>query len=111
MTFNRSCQAHEAGPPLKLAPDIDIVFAHGRQPAVVLDAKHRQRSRCVADLVGAEIKGTITAGAIVKLHFITNADGSLSVREVEIADPAELEDDHLNDDNSNVSDVGSNHEL
>lgn len=61
---------------------------------------------------GAEIKGTITAGAIVKLHFITNADGSLSVREVEIADPAELEDNHLNDDNSsNVSDDGSNHDV
>lgn len=71
---------------------------------------------------GAEIKGTITAGASVKLHFVTNADGTLSVREVEIADPTQIEDNHsgddgsnhdVNDDNggaSNTSDDGSNHD-
>lgn len=55
---------------------------------------------------GAEIKGTITAGASVKIHFVTNADGTLSVREVEIAAPTEMEDNH-----SNVSDDGSNHDV
>jgi hypothetical protein len=61
---------------------------------------------------GAEIKGTITAGASVKLHFTTNADGTLSVTEVEIADPTKIEDNHANDDNSsNVSDDGSKHDV
>ena len=64
---------------------------------------------------GAEIKGTVTAGTFVKLHFITNADGSLSIREVEIVDPTQINagaiDDNpgtqdLNDDNSNSINVG-----
>lgn len=71
---------------------------------------------------GAEIKGTITAGASVKVHFVTNADGTLSVREVEIADPTQIEDSHSGDDGinhdvnddqggaSNTSDDGSNHD-
>jgi hypothetical protein len=71
---------------------------------------------------GAEIKGTITAGASVKLHFVTNADGTLSVREVEIADPTQIEDNHSGDDGSNhdvnddhggasnIGDDGSNHD-
>jgi hypothetical protein len=71
---------------------------------------------------GAEIKGTITAGASVKLHFTTNADGTLSVTEFEIADPAKIEDHHSSDDHNgtstfpddhggsgNTSDDGSNH--
>src|SRR6266496_1492988 len=76
---------------------------------------------------GVEIKGQIVAGATVKLHFTTNADGTLSVREIEIADPTQIGDDNadhdLNDDNgndatsiddhggtSNTSDDGSNHD-
>ncbi len=71
---------------------------------------------------GAEIKGTIAAGALVKLHFITNADGSLSIREVEIVNPTQINtggiDDNssvseedpnahdLNDDNSNATSIG-----
>lgn len=70
---------------------------------------------------GAEIKGTITAGSSVKLHFVTNADGTLSVREVEIADPTQIEDNQSGDDGANhdvnddhggatnTSDDGSNH--
>jgi hypothetical protein len=57
---------------------------------------------------GAEIKGTITAGASVKLHFVTNADGTLSVREVEIADPTQIEDNHSGNDGSN-HDVNDDH--
>lgn len=49
---------------------------------------------------GAEIKGPITVGMIVKLHFVANADGSLSVREVEAADPTQI-GSNSNDDNSN----------
>jgi hypothetical protein len=52
---------------------------------------------------GAEIKGAIAAGAFVKLHFTVNADGSLSVREVEIFDPALVGDSNSNDDNSNAN--------
>jgi Domain of unknown function (DUF5666) len=54
---------------------------------------------------GAEIKGQIVAGTTVKLHFTTNADGSLSVSEVEIADAAQLNDD----DNDDVDDVNDDH--
>lgn len=54
---------------------------------------------------GAEIKGVLLPGDLVKLHFTTNPDGTLSVREVEIADPTQL-DDNSNDDNSN--DVNGN---
>lgn len=50
---------------------------------------------------GVEIKGAIVPGALVKLHFITNADGTLSVREIEFADPSQAGDDNGNDDNSN----------
>lgn len=58
---------------------------------------------------GAEIKGLITVGMIVKLHFVANADGSLSVREVEAADPTQIGSNsndnsngaNANDDNSN----------
>jgi len=54
---------------------------------------------------GAEIKDTITAGASVKLHFMTNADGTLSVTEVEIADPTKIEDNdaNVNDDHRGTS--------
>lgn len=55
---------------------------------------------------GAEIKGEIVSGALVKLHFTTNADGSLSVTEVEIADPSQIDNGNGNDDNSN--DANSN---
>ncbi len=50
---------------------------------------------------GVEIKGEIVAGATVKLHFTTNADGTLSVREIEIADPTQIGDNNGLDDNSN----------
>lgn len=76
---------------------------------------------------GVEIKGQIIAGAMVKLHFTTNADGTLSVQEIEIADPTQIGADNanhdINDDNgidatstddhsgtSNTSDDGSNHD-
>jgi hypothetical protein len=57
---------------------------------------------------GAQIKGAIAAGAFVKLHFTVNADGSLSVREVEIADPTRVGDDNSNDDNSNANSNDNN---
>ncbi len=50
---------------------------------------------------GVEIKGDIVAGAVVKLHFTVNADGSLAVREVEIADSAQIGDDNGTDDGPN----------
>jgi len=54
---------------------------------------------------GAEIKGEIVPGALVKVHFIVNADGTLSVSEIEIADPSDMLDDNGNDDNSNDDNV------
>lgn len=54
---------------------------------------------------GAEINGQLLPGDLVKLHFTTNPDGTLSVTEVSIADPAQLgdnsNDDNANDNNSN----------
>jgi len=49
---------------------------------------------------GAEIKGTIAVGSIVKLHFVATADGTLSVREIEIANPNDVSENNGNDDNS-----------
>lgn len=70
---------------------------------------------------GVEIKGDIVPGAIVKLHFIVNADGTLSVREIAFADPTQISgnstddssnldanDDHGGDSNS--SDDSSDHD-
>lgn len=55
---------------------------------------------------GVEIKGEIVPGAIVKLHFTVNADGTLSVTEIEIADPSQTGvNDNSNDDNSNDSNI------
>ena len=55
---------------------------------------------------GAEIKGIIAAGTLVKLHFITNADGSLSIRQVEIVDPTQISSGGI-EDNSNNTSVGN----
>jgi hypothetical protein len=57
---------------------------------------------------GAEIKGIIEVGTIVKLHFVTNADGTLSVSEVEMANPAEAGNDNGSDDNSNGTNANDN---
>lgn len=56
---------------------------------------------------GAEINGQLLPGDLVKLHFVTNADGTLSVTEVEIADPSQL-GDNSNDDNSNNVNANDN---
>ena len=58
--------------------------------------------------LGAEIKGIIDVGTIVKLHFVTNADGTLSVSEVEMANPAEGGNDNGSDDNSNGTNANDN---
>lgn len=71
---------------------------------------------------GVEITGDVVAGAVVKLHFIVNADGSLSVTEVQTSDPNQIStgngsedgpnhdanDDHGGDDSSD--DDGSDHD-
>ena len=54
---------------------------------------------------GVEIKGAIVPGALVKVHFTVNADGTLSVSEIEIADPSDVLDDNSNDDNSNDDNI------
>jgi hypothetical protein len=52
---------------------------------------------------GVEIKGEIVAGSLVKLHFTTNPDGTLSVTEIAAADATQLNNGNSNDDNSNVN--------
>jgi uncharacterized membrane protein YgcG len=56
-------------------------------------------------LPGAELKGDIQPGTFVKLHFVTAADGTLAVREVEITDPSQIGDVNGNaNDNANSND-------
>ena len=55
---------------------------------------------------GAEIKGEIATGDVVKIHFTVNADGTLSVREIEMADQTQI--GNGNDDNSNDTNVNDN---
>lgn len=55
---------------------------------------------------GAEIKDTIAAGDFVKVEFILNSDGTLSIREMQLWDPAAV-----GSGNSGGSDDGPNHDL
>jgi hypothetical protein len=48
---------------------------------------------------GAEFKDLIQAGDFVKVHFSLNADGTMSITEIEISDPALVNGDDLSDDN------------
>ena len=52
---------------------------------------------------GAEFKDQIIAGDFVKVHFTLNADGTLSITEIETWDPALVNDGNSNDDNGNDS--------
>ncbi len=59
---------------------------------------------------GAEFKNQIQAGDFVKVHFSLNADGTMSITEIEIWDPALVTNDNSNsntntslDDNGNAS--------
>lgn len=71
---------------------------------------------------GAEIKGDVVTGSSVKLHFTVNADGSLSVTEIELSTATQVSDTKSNDDSSThevnddhggtttSSDDGANHD-
>lgn len=51
---------------------------------------------------GGEIKGTIQIGDLVKIHLVQNADGTFSVRELELSDSSQNgNDNNGNDSNSN----------
>ncbi len=59
---------------------------------------------------GAEFKNQIQAGDFVKVHFLLNADGTMSLTEIETWDPALVTNDNSNsntntslDDNGNAS--------
>jgi hypothetical protein len=56
----------------------------------------------------AEFKDQIAAGNFVKVHFMLNADGSLSVTEIELSDPSLVEDDS-SDDDVNDDDANDDH--
>jgi hypothetical protein len=66
----------------------------------------------------AEIKDQISAGTFVKVHFTLNADGTISIREIELSNPSMVEDnsgisnsnDNSGKDGSNPSDDGPNHD-
>ncbi|NOT03963.1 MAG: hypothetical protein HOP27_05120 [Anaerolineales bacterium] len=51
----------------------------------------------------AEIKGAFQPGDFVKLHLVLNADGTFSVREMEMSDPSQADNGNGNDDNGNDS--------
>jgi hypothetical protein len=57
---------------------------------------------------GAQLKGTVSIGTVVKLEFIKNADGSLSVRELMTTDPVQFTDDNSQGD-SNGTSVSDDH--
>ena len=42
-----------------------------------------------------EIEGLIEQGALVEVHFYSDADGNLTIREIELADADDLSDDDL----------------
>jgi hypothetical protein len=50
----------------------------------------------------AEIKNQIQNGASVKVHFILNADGSMTITEIENSTPAQTIDDNSSKDNSGI---------
>ncbi len=56
-----------------------------------------------------EIKDTIQVNDTVKLHFIVNADGTLTVKEVELSDPSEIENSNnsISDDDDDDGNSGS----
>jgi hypothetical protein len=94
--------------PSASSPDFPLTFDDSGTEAfgtvdVMTDTSITVAGQTFSFAPGAEIKGIITAGTFVKLHFIVNADGSLSVREVEISDPALVGADNSNDDNSNAN--------
>jgi hypothetical protein len=57
---------------------------------------------------GAEFKNQVLAGDFVKVHFTLNADGTLSITEIEIWDPALLGDGNSNSNDDNGNEVNSN---
>ena len=52
-------------------------------------------------LTNAEVKDLVQAGDFVKIHLVQNADGTFSVRELELSDPTQAGNDNSNDDNGN----------
>jgi hypothetical protein len=58
---------------------------------------------------GAEFKDQILAGDFVKVHFVVNVDGSLSITEIEKSDPAQVIEDNSNS-NGSASDDAPNHD-
>ena len=58
---------------------------------------------------GAEFKNQIQAGDFVKVHFSLNADGTMSITEIETWDPALVTNDNSNSNtNTSLDDNGNN---
>ena len=57
---------------------------------------------------GAEFKNQIQAGNFVKVHFLLNADGTMSITQIEIWDPALVDGNGNSNSNTNSNDDNGN---
>jgi hypothetical protein len=53
---------------------------------------------------GAEIKDTIVSGSYVKVEFVLNADGTMSIREIKLWDPTAVNEDNSGSSGSSLDD-------
>ncbi len=95
------------------APDAGIVFDNsGSEAYGTVDGFDANtlviggQSFTVAN--GAEFKNAIQAGNYVKVHFILNADGSMSITQVELWDPTTVGADGTNSNSNLNSNSNSN---
>jgi hypothetical protein len=72
----------------------------------------------IAVPASAEIKGVLMVGQVVKVHALMSEDGTLTAREIELAQADDLEDDNANDnsdedelDDDNANDNSDDDEL
>ena len=102
-----------AGAPQAASTQTPVVFDDSGSEALgtveaITDTSITVGGQTYTFVPGVEIKDIVAVGAFVKLHFVANADGTLSVREVALADPALVPGSNSNDDNSNLNDNSSN---
>jgi len=56
---------------------------------------------------GGEVKGTLVAGDLVKVHLITLSDGTVAIREIELAESDDQNEDEGDDDGAEFEIVGT----
>lgn len=97
-----------ASPVIASSTEMPLVFDDSRTEAfgtieAITDTSVTIGGQTFPFMPGVEIKGLIGPGTVVKLHFFVSADGTLAVREIEVADPAQIGNANGNDDNSNAN--------